>query len=60
MLYAGIDYHKRYSRVHVIDERRRTCATARLANDFRTVHGFFSNLAEPAGRWLKQAQSPTS
>jgi transposase len=47
MLYAGIDYHKRYSQVHVIDERGRTCATARLANDFRTVHGFFSNLAEP-------------
>ena len=47
MLYAGIDYHKRYSQVHVIDERGRTCATARLANDFRTVQGFFSNLAEP-------------
>ena len=44
---AGIDFHKRYSQVHVIDERGRTCATARLANDFRTVHGFFSNLAEP-------------
>jgi hypothetical protein len=43
---AGIDFHKRYSQVHVIDERGRTCATARLANDFRTVHGFFSNLAE--------------
>ena len=47
MLCAGIDFHKGYSQVHVIDERGRTCATARLANDFRTVHGFFSNLAEP-------------
>ena len=47
MLYAGIDYHKRYSQVHVIDERGRTRATARLANDFGTLHGFFAGLAEP-------------
>jgi transposase len=47
MLYAGIDYHKRYSQVHVIDERGRTCATARLANYFGTVSGFFARLAEP-------------
>ena len=47
MLYAGIDYHKWYSQVHVIDERGRTRATARLANDFGTLHGFFAGLAEP-------------
>lgn len=47
MLYAGIDYHKRYSQVHVIDERGRTRANARLANDFRTLNGFFASLAEP-------------
>ncbi len=47
MLYAGIDYHKRYSQVHVIDERGQTRATARLANDFGTLKGFFATLAEP-------------
>ena len=30
MLYAEIEYHKRYSQVHVIEERGPTCATARL------------------------------
>jgi hypothetical protein len=29
MLYAGVDYHKRYSQVHVVDERGGTRATAR-------------------------------
>ena len=40
MLYAGIDYHKRYSQVHVIDERGRTRATARLIarGDYLTIH----------------------
>ncbi len=28
MLYAGVDYHKRYSQVHVIDEHGRTRASA--------------------------------
>src|SRR5215467_5603840 len=47
MLYAGIDYHKRYSQVHVVDERGRTRASARLTNDLLTVSGFFSGLGEP-------------
>ena len=47
MLYAGVDYHKRYSQVHVIDEQGRTRASARLANDFTTLRGFFAALAEP-------------
>jgi transposase len=47
MLYAGVDYHKRYSQVHVVDERGGTRATARLANDFGTLKGFFATLTEP-------------
>jgi hypothetical protein len=47
MLYAGIDYHKRYSQVHVIDHGGRTRATARLANDGLTVGKFFQSLGEP-------------
>jgi transposase len=47
MLYAGIDYHKRYSQVHVIDEQGRTRVTARLANDLASLRGFFGKLAEP-------------
>ena len=46
MLYAGIDYHKRYSQVHVIDQGGRTRATARLANDSLTVGKFFASLGE--------------
>jgi transposase len=47
MLYAGVDYHKRYWQVHVVDERGRTRARARSANDFATLNGFFARLAEP-------------
>jgi transposase len=47
MLYAGVDYHKRYSQVHVIDEHGRTRARARLANDFTALRDFFAGLAEP-------------
>jgi len=47
MLYAGIDYHKRYSQVHVVDEGGRTRASARLANDLMTVSRFFAGLGEP-------------
>jgi transposase len=47
MLYAGVDYHKRYSQVHVIDQSGRTRAAARLANDDLTVSKFFAALREP-------------
>jgi hypothetical protein len=47
MLYAGIDYHKRYSQLHVIDQSGRARATARLANDGLTVEKFFKSLGEP-------------
>ena len=48
MLYAGIDYHKRYSQVHVVDEGGRTRASARLTNDLVTVSGFFAGWESPA------------
>ncbi len=54
MLYAGIDYHKRYSQVHVIDENGRTRATARLANDGLTVSEFFKSLGEPCAAVLEE------
>ena len=53
MLYAGIDYHKRYSQVHVIDHNGRTRATARLANDGLTVGKFFQSLGEPCAAALE-------
>jgi len=53
MLYAGIDYHKRYSQVHVIDHIGRTRATARLANDGLTVEKFFKSLGEPCAAVLE-------
>ena len=53
MLYAGIDYHKRYLQVHVIDQSGRTRATARLANDGLTVEKFFKSLGEPCAAVLE-------
>jgi transposase len=53
MLYAGIDYHKRYSQVHVIDQSGRTRTTARLANDGVTVEKFFTSLGEPCAAVLE-------
>ena len=53
MLYAGIDYHKRYSQVHVIDHDGRMRATARLANDGRTVGEFFKSLEEQCAAVLE-------
>lgn len=47
MLYAGIDYHKRYSQVNVIDEKGRKQASARLPNDFGAIEDFFRSLGEP-------------
>jgi hypothetical protein len=40
MLYAGVDYHKRYWQVHVVEERGRTRARARSANDFVDAERF--------------------
>ena len=53
MLYAGIDYHKRYSQVHVIDQSGRTRTTARLANDGLTVEKFLTSLGEPCAAVLE-------
>jgi hypothetical protein len=55
MLYAGIDYHKRYSQVHVIDHSGRTRATVRLANDGLTVEKFFKSLGSHARQCWKRA-----
>lgn len=55
MLYAGVDYHKRYSQVHVIDEHGRTRARARLATEFPTLCGFFASLGEPARALVEAA-----
>ena len=55
MLYAGIDYHKRYSQVHVVDERGRTRASARLTYDLVTVRRFFGGWENPAALQSKKA-----
>ncbi len=53
MLYAGVDYHKRYSQVHVIEQGGRIRTTARLANDEATVRKFFESLEEPCAAVLE-------
>ena len=70
MLYAGLDYHKRYSVVQAMDEQGRKRERARLPNEFKAVRDFFDSLGEPckvvleAGwnwgtmfDWLEQVES---
>lgn len=47
MLYAGLDYHKRYSVVQAMDEQGRKRERARLPNEFEAVRDFFDGLGEP-------------
>jgi len=47
MLYAGLDYHKRYSVVQTMDEQGRQRGRARLPNEFEAVRGYFDGLGEP-------------
>lgn len=48
MFYAGIDYHKRYSVVHVIDEGGQTVLQSRVHfNDPRLFHTLFARLDGP-------------
>ena len=47
MLYVGVDYHKRHSQVHVVDERGGTRVIARLVNDSGTLKGLIATLTEP-------------
>jgi hypothetical protein len=48
MLYAGVDAHKKYSRVVVTDSRGARVAQASLANDVASFRDFFLQLNEPA------------
>lgn len=47
MLYVGIDYHKRYAQVNVIDQTGKRKAHVRLPNDFDPLERFFHSLEEP-------------
>lgn len=44
---AGLDFHKRYSQVEVVDEGGLRRAAARLPNEFEQVEEFFRSLGEP-------------
>lgn len=47
MLSVGLDFHKRYSQVEVLDEAGLRRASARLPNEFGRVEEFFRSLGEP-------------
>ncbi len=47
MLSVGLDLHKRYSQIEVIDERGNRRVAARLSNEFSELQGFFGSLEEP-------------
>ena len=47
MLSAGLDFHKRYSQIEVVDESGLRRAGARLSNEFEQVEEFFRSLGEP-------------
>ena len=48
MLYAGVDTHKKYSRIVVTDKKGTRVAEASLSNDRASFSDFFSKLNEPA------------
>lgn len=47
MLYGGVDYHKRYSQVTVMDERGQIKRSARLANEPEEFQRLLEELGEP-------------
>jgi transposase len=47
MLSAGLDFHKQYSQVEVVDEGGKRRAAARLPNELEQVEEFFRSLGEP-------------
>jgi transposase len=47
MLYAGVDTHKRYSRIVVKDQRGNRVAQASLANELTSFSDFFQKLKGP-------------
>jgi len=47
VLNAGVDYHKRFSQVDVVDDLGRRIAAARLPNELNQVTEFFRSLGEP-------------
>lgn len=47
MLSVGLDLHKRYSQLEVVDERGQRRGGARLSNEQAEVAAFFSSLGEP-------------
>lgn len=47
MLYAGVDIHKKYSRVVVTDQQGKRVAQASLTNDQASFSDFFLKLNEP-------------
>lgn len=47
MLSVGLDFHKRYSQLEVLDEQGQSRARARLSNEREEVAAFFSGLGEP-------------
>jgi transposase len=55
MLYVGIDYHKRYAQVNVIDQRGKRRAHVRVANEFGQLERFFSSVGEPCAVALEAA-----
>jgi len=47
MPFAGVDAHKRYSRIVVKDETGSILCRASLQNDVAAFQGFFSNIDGP-------------
>jgi len=47
MLSVGLDLHKRYSQLEVLDDTGMRRASARLPNELEQVAGFFRSLGEP-------------
>jgi len=55
MLSVGLDLHKRYSQLEVLDDAGVRRASVRLPNELEQVAGFFRSLGEGRGRSWKMA-----
>jgi hypothetical protein len=47
MLYAGLDYHERYSLIQAKDRNGVKRKSARISKEFQAVQEFFEGLDEP-------------
>lgn len=57
MHYAGIDYHKSFSHISVVDEKGHLVLKGRVDNNRESIHDFFSTIPEPLSAVLESCRN---